>query len=156
VYPGQRTALTPARIADIRVSIQAVMSQVDALLTSDRLISSRRFMIFPLFLAGIESNSPSEKMWIATTLARMEELSIGPNVRMTNLLLREIYSHQHKSGPPQSPSSVAWPRAVDTAGSPINDRKDNQNELLNYRHYGVIDWVDFVRTRNCRFIIYDI
>jgi hypothetical protein len=51
-------------------------------------------MLFPLFLAGIESGSVSERMWVAETLQAFEKDSVGSNTKVVNGVLREVYARQ--------------------------------------------------------------
>jgi hypothetical protein len=93
VYPLQRASLTPAKIAEVKVAIDAIVNQATSLFQSHPL-DSQRFMLFPLFLAGIESTSPKEKMWIADTLAAFARSSVGRNTKVVNEVFREVYAQQ--------------------------------------------------------------
>jgi hypothetical protein len=119
------------------------------------LLSSRRFMLFPLFLAGIESTSEMDKKWVGDTLARFEENSLGPNIRMTNQLLREIYRQQERHQQRLMLSHLV-PQPVSTIRNCVNNETKAQGALTGFCHEFGLDWVDFMQQNTCRFIIYDI
>jgi hypothetical protein len=85
--------------------------------SSSNLITNHRYMLFPLFLAGIESASVPEKMWIAETLLEFEKDSVGSNTNVVNGVLHEVYARQEN---------------------------------------GVVDWMEFMREKRWRLVIYDI
>lgn len=112
VFPLQRASLTTNRIEEVQTSITSIITQAASLCSnpSRNLGENHRYMLFPLFLAGIESTSATEKLWIADTLSEFEKNSVGSNTKIVNYILREIYASQEQG------CSVDWVEFMSARG----------------------------------------
>lgn len=79
--------------------------------------ADHRYMLFPLFLAGLETTDSSEKQWIDRALAGLERTSMGTNAGVVRRILNEIQYAQESA---------------------------------------TVDWVEYMRDKGWRVIIYDI
>ena len=56
----------------------------------------RKFIVFPLFMAGFVSKTPEERMEISALVRKMEEDSVGVNVVAARQLLEIVYERQER------------------------------------------------------------
>ena len=56
----------------------------------------RKFIVFPLFMAGFVNQSPEERSEILGLVKRMEEDSVGRNLVAARQLLEIVYERQDK------------------------------------------------------------
>ncbi|KAF8544797.1 fungal-specific transcription factor domain-containing protein [Trichophaea hybrida] len=113
VFPLQRASLTTDRMNEVQTAISSIVTQAASLCSdssSQTLGPNHRYMLFPLFLAGIESTSPAEKIWIADILMEFSKKSLGSNTRVINCVLREIYASQEQG------CGVDWIEFMDSKG----------------------------------------
>lgn len=108
VFPNQRSTLTGENVEEIRAAAAAIVNQASTLVSAEdlshSLTTNHRYMLFPLFLAGIESREMTVKQWVANILTEFEKTSIGRNVEVASRTLLEIYDLQQQLGAP----AVDW------------------------------------------------
>ena len=94
MWPSQRLDTGPAYDAEIAQCV------VEVLRIGDRVVSSEqyhlRFIIFPLFMAGIASTDGNEKMLALELISGMEKASIGSNTTATRHALQIVYERQNQ------------------------------------------------------------
>lgn len=121
VFPLQRNSLSVDKVQEVQASIAGIFKQASSLREaspSQALDQKHRYMLFPLFLAGVEAPSRADKMWVQDRLKEFQEFSVGRNTRFLSMVFREIYNHQQQG----------------------------RN----------VDWIEFMKEREWRVVIYDI
>ncbi len=92
MWPSQRLDTGPDYDAEIAQCVSEVLR------IGDRVVSDEqyhlRFIIFPLFMAGIASTDGTEKMLALELISSMEKESIGSNTTATRHALQIIYEQQ--------------------------------------------------------------
>ncbi|KKY17407.1 hypothetical protein UCRPC4_g05651 [Phaeomoniella chlamydospora] len=94
MWPGQRIDTGQQYDTEIAISVQEILQIAEAIVSSGRL--ELRFIIFPLFMAGIATGSGPEKMMALDLMMTMEKESIGTNTTATRQLLQTIYERQNQ------------------------------------------------------------
>lgn len=92
MWPGQR--LEPGSASDEEIGHHAsVILQV-----AESIINARRFdlrfIIFPLFIAGVGTSSGGQKMTVMELMSSMEKEGVGRNATTTRNVLRVVYERQ--------------------------------------------------------------
>lgn len=115
VYSNQGGSMTDEQ----RNIVESLSKAIIALAKGEDGSPIHRFMLFPLFLAGVQSTIEEDKQWVLEALTTFLQQGLGQNARLARDALSDIYAVQ---------------------------KQDN----------GFVDWIDFMKARNCRIIMYDI
>lgn len=95
MWPHQRLEMSPESITEMSQSVGEIL-QLAREITANGCIE-RKFMVFPLFMAGVGSRSPSDQQ-LATELLRVfEQRSIGKAIAATRHVLEVIYQKQREA-----------------------------------------------------------
>ena len=94
MWPTQRLDTSAEHETEIELSVQEIVQIADGILNNADPRTGCRFIIFPLFMAGVASTNGADKMLALGMIQRMEADSIGPNTRKTRDLLQLIYERQ--------------------------------------------------------------
>ena len=95
----------------------------------------RKFIVFPIFMAGFVEKRPAERAEIMSLLRKLEEDSIGRNFVATRQLLEIVYERQERSQQQQQPSG--WDLGV--RQSPEQRRRSTGQ----YAQHGNPDWLSW-------------
>lgn len=94
MWPSQRLDTGPHYDLEIAHSVSEILR------IGDRVISNQqhhlRFIIFPLFMAGVASTDGNEKRFALELMSSMEKESIGSNTTATRHALQIIYEQQNR------------------------------------------------------------
>ena len=93
MYSTQRTTSHPL-IHEVAQSAGEILRLAREIVSSDHL--ERKFIIFPLFMAGFVSRSEEERREILGLVRRMEEDSVGRSFVAVRQLLEIVYERQEK------------------------------------------------------------
>lgn len=92
MWPSQRLDTGPEYDAEIALCVSEVLRIGDRIVNDEKY--HLRFIIFPLFMAGVASTDGNEKMLALELISSMEKSSIGNNTTATRQALQIIYEHQ--------------------------------------------------------------
>ena len=93
MYSTQRTTSHPL-IHEVSQSAGEILRLAREIVSSGHL--ERKFIIFPLFMAGFVSHSEEERREILGLVRRMEEDSVGRNFVAVRQLLEIVYERQER------------------------------------------------------------
>ena len=94
MWPSQRLDTSPNCDAEIAAAVQQILQVSQAIIASKP--NNGRFLVFPLFMAGVASQVGNQKMLAVDLIQHMETDSIGPNTRATRKALEAIYERQNE------------------------------------------------------------
>jgi Fungal specific transcription factor domain len=92
MWPSQRLDTGPEYDTEIAQCVSDVLRIGDRIVSSEQL--HLRFVIFPLFMAGVASTDGNEKMLALELISCMEKESIGSNTTATRHALQIVYEQQ--------------------------------------------------------------
>lgn len=92
MWPSQRLDTGPEYDSEIALCVSEVLSIGDRIVRIEK--HHLRFIIFPLFMAGVASTDGNEKMLALELISSMEKESIGSNTAATRQALQIIYEQQ--------------------------------------------------------------
>ena len=92
MWSTQRLDIGPEHDAEIALCVQDILQTAEGIISGSRL--GLRFIVFPLFMAGVASASGAEKMMALDLIASMEKESIGTNTTATRHALQIVYERQ--------------------------------------------------------------
>lgn len=92
MWPTQRFDNGPDFDGEIAECITQIFQLAESIISQGRLHS--RFIVFPLFIAGVSSHSGAEKRHAMDLIASMEKESLGANTSATRRLLQVVYERQ--------------------------------------------------------------
>ena len=92
MWPSQRLDTGPEYDAEIAQCVSEVLRIGDRVVSSEQF--HLRFVVFPLFMAGIASTDGNEKMLALELISSMEKDSIGRNTTATRHALQIVYEQQ--------------------------------------------------------------
>ncbi|KAK5160219.1 hypothetical protein LTR04_004757 [Oleoguttula sp. CCFEE 6159] len=95
VWSGQRVECSTAGDEEIEQLVSDVLEL--ARMTVEAEHFERRFVVFPLFLAGFATSHPEKKRLAMELLVAMEPTSVGKNTAASRELLQIIYDLQRQS-----------------------------------------------------------
>lgn len=107
MWPGQ--CLTTGRLTDEEIEghTTVILQIAERIVRADRL--DMRFIVFPLFMAGIASSSEGQKLMAMKLLSSMEQGGIGRNASTIRQLLQIVYDQQTlQSMMTEAPFDVNW------------------------------------------------
>jgi Fungal specific transcription factor domain len=92
MWPSQRLDTGPEYDGEIAQCVSEVLRIGDKIVSSEQY--QLRFIIFPLFMAGVASTDGNEKMLALELISSMEKESIGSNTTATRHVLQIVYEQQ--------------------------------------------------------------
>jgi Fungal specific transcription factor domain len=92
MWPSQRLDTAPEYDAEIAQCVSEVLRIGDRVVRNEQY--HLRFIVFPLFMAGIASADGNEKMLVLDLISSLEKESIGSNTTATRQALQIIYEQQ--------------------------------------------------------------
>ncbi|KAK4996284.1 hypothetical protein LTR66_004082 [Elasticomyces elasticus] len=97
IYPHQRLHLPAASTpTQLQTHTTAILTLAQTLLSTAHPPPPRRFLVFPLFLAGIATADPDAKLLAAALIRQLEASGIGGNAARTRELLLAVYEAQRR------------------------------------------------------------
>ena len=94
MYPSQRSELFPFSDSEISPSVQEILSLAREIVNNGHL--ERKFMVFPLFMAGFASDDPKNKTEAMNLLMALEQETMGKVARASRDLLEIVYEKQNE------------------------------------------------------------
>jgi hypothetical protein len=93
MWPSQRIETGGGPIAEIERSTSSILQVAEEIVNASRF--NLRFIVFPIFMAGIASSSGSQKMLALDLLSSIEcHEGVGRNVTTTRHVLQIVYQRQ--------------------------------------------------------------
>jgi hypothetical protein len=92
MWPSQRLDTGPDYDSEIAQCVTEVLRIGDSIVSNEQ--HHHRFVIFPLFMAGVASTDGTEKMLALELISSLEKESIGSNTTATRHALQIIYEQQ--------------------------------------------------------------
>lgn len=92
MWPSQRMDTCPEFDDEIAQSVTEILQVADSIVSAGRL--ELRFIVFPLFMAGVASSSGADKMQALDLISSMEKEGIGSNPTSTRHVLQIVYERQ--------------------------------------------------------------
>jgi hypothetical protein len=92
MWPSQRMDTGPEPDNDISECVTVILKVAEDILNAGHF--ELRFIVFPLFMAGVASSSGSDKMMALDLMSAMEKEGIGCNTTTTRHLLQIVYGRQ--------------------------------------------------------------
>lgn len=92
MWPSQRMETGPASDPEITVSTHEILEVAQDIVNAGRL--ELRFIVFPIFMAGVGSSSGSDKMMALDLMMTMEKEGVGRNTTTTRHVLQIVYERQ--------------------------------------------------------------
>jgi hypothetical protein len=107
MWPGQCLATERLTDEEIEPHATVILQVAERIVRADRL--DMRFIVFPLFMAGIASSSEGQKLMAMKLLSSMEQGGIGRNASTIRQLLQIVYDQQTlHSMMTEAPFDVNW------------------------------------------------
>ena len=94
MWPNQRLDSGPQTMQELSQAVTRIL-QLGLEITSNGFIE-RKFMVFPLFMAGIATANQSEYQQVIRLLAAFENQSIGKAMVATRQILEIVYEKQRE------------------------------------------------------------
>lgn len=94
MYPSQRRELSSICLLEISNSIQEILALGREIVDHGHL--ERKFMVFPLFMAGFASDDAKEKDEAMNLLLALERETMGKVARASRDLLEIVYEQQQE------------------------------------------------------------
>lgn len=117
MFPRQLFDATPASRIQIRTCVTEIIQAAHAIVSQEQL--DPRFIVFPLFLAGVETTDPAEKDLALTIIRAVEQRSYGGCTQSVRSLLEMVYGKQHAAVLRMGDStSVDWIEEKELRGHP--------------------------------------
>ncbi|KAL9109290.1 MAG: hypothetical protein Q9227_006045 [Pyrenula ochraceoflavens] len=95
MWPTQRLDEVPSFNSELEQYIGEILQMAEGIVSTGRL--ELRFIIFPLFMAGVASNSGNEKRHALDLIKSMEHENIGTNTSAIRRVLQTVYEKQAQS-----------------------------------------------------------
>ncbi|TKA69613.1 hypothetical protein B0A49_05430 [Cryomyces minteri] len=95
VWSGQRVEYSTAGDEEIEQLVSEVLELARTTVEAEHF--ERRFVVFPLFLAGFATSHPEKKRLAMELLVAMEPTSVGKNTAASRELLQTVYDLQRQS-----------------------------------------------------------
>jgi hypothetical protein len=92
MWRGQRLGADTASEEIISHHASAILQVAEAIVRDERF--DLRFVIFPLFMAGVSTSSAGQKMMAMDLMSSMEKQALGRNATTTRDLLQMVYQSQ--------------------------------------------------------------
>ena len=92
MWPTQRLDTGPDFEDEIAQCVSEILHIATSIISTGRL--DLRFIVFPLFMAGVASSSGAEKMQALDMISSMEKEVIGSNTTSTRHVLQVVYERQ--------------------------------------------------------------
>ncbi|KAH8693532.1 hypothetical protein BGW36DRAFT_300923 [Talaromyces proteolyticus] len=92
MWRGQRLGPASASEKIIKDHASAILQAAETIVRTDRF--DLRFVIFPLFMAGVSTSSAGQKMIAIDIVSSMEKQGVGRNATTTRELLQIVYQRQ--------------------------------------------------------------
>jgi len=94
IWPGQRMHTSPDSDSEIAAATQQILQLAEVMIANDSYGS--RFLIFPLFMAGVASMIAKQKMLALNLIQQVEREAIGRIATITRQTLEAIYQRQNQ------------------------------------------------------------
>lgn len=94
MYPSQRRELCPFSCTQILQSVREILSLAREIVDNGHL--ERKFMVFPLFMAGFASDDTKDKTEAMNLLLALEKETMGKVARASRDLLEIVYEKQNE------------------------------------------------------------
>jgi len=92
MWPGQRLESGDAPDEDIGHHASVILQVAESIVHAGRF--DLRFVVFPLFMAGVATSSGGQKMMAMELMASMEKEGVGRNATTTRQVLQLVYERQ--------------------------------------------------------------
>lgn len=92
MYPSQRRELASICLSEVSNSIQEILTLGREIVDNGHL--ERKFMVFPLFMAGFASDDAKDKAEAMNLLLALERETMGKVARASRDLLEIVYEQQ--------------------------------------------------------------
>lgn len=92
MWPTQRMDTGPEFDDEIAQCVSEILGVAESIVSAGRL--ELRFIVFPLFMAGVASSSGADKMQALDLVSSMEKEGIGSNTTSTRHVLQIVYERQ--------------------------------------------------------------
>ena len=122
MWPNQRLDNDPQTTPELSQSIYKILQLADEI--SSNGFIERKFMIFPLFMAGIANQNPPDQQRTIRLLVAFERQSIGKAMVATRQILEIVYEKQRevmRMG--ADPLTVDWVDTVAERGLQMIDAR---------------------------------
>ena len=122
MWPYQRLDNDTQTTPELSQSVYKIIQLADEI--SSYGFIERKFMVFPLFMAGIASQNPSDQQRVIRLLVAFEKQSIGKAMVATRQILEIVYEKQReimRIG--ANPLMVDWVDAVAERGLQMVDAR---------------------------------
>jgi len=94
MYSTQRLLTPSSLIHEVSQCAGEILGLAREIVTHNHM--ERKFIVFPLFMAGFVSKSRDERIEIVDLVKKMEEDSVGRNVAAARELLEIVYERQER------------------------------------------------------------
>jgi hypothetical protein len=92
MWPSQRMDTGPESDDDISHCVKVILNVAEDIVNAGRL--ELRFIVFPLFMAGIACSSGPDKMTVLDLISTLEKEGVGRNTTTTRHVLEIVYERQ--------------------------------------------------------------
>ena len=95
MWPHQRLEMDAESIAETSQSVNEILDLAREIITNG--CNERKFMVFPLFMAGVATRNPSDQQLVKQLLEGFEPNSIGRAMPATRQILEIMYQKQREA-----------------------------------------------------------
>ena len=167
MYPNQTQHNHASTIPEVIQSGREILDLAREIVQSGHM--ERKFIVFPLFIAGCVNDRPAERQEIVELLKKLEDDSIGRNFRATRQLLETVYERKSQHRNTQS-RGLSWDQDHDMGTAAGTGRRRRSGDEMDAAQdpnwlddwgFGAqeagsdVDWVGMIRELglqvvNCR------
>ena len=94
MWPRQRICMGDESTPELSQSVRTILQLGDEITTNG--IDERKFMVFPVFIAGIATRVPDDRKLALKILSFLERNSIGKVMVATRRILQIVYEEQRE------------------------------------------------------------
>ena len=95
MWPHQRLEMDAESIAETSQSVSEILHLAREIIANG--CNERKFMVFPLFMAGVATRNPSDQQLVKRLLEGFESNSIGGAMPATRQILEIVYQKQREA-----------------------------------------------------------